>query len=333
MSAPILKLLAAAPVASVSCDAELLTRFVRTRDEAAFADLVRRHGPLVYRFCSRLVGPNLADDAFQAVFLVLACRAGQLRKPESVGSWLIGVAGRVARQLRARETLRKSRELPDLVDPSRAPDAHLICKELAQSLDHELTRLPDNLRDALVLCLLQGRTQGEAAAEIGWSIRTVRRRLDRAKALLRLRLERRGVVPAVATGLLSGGMAGARAVPVELIRETVTAIVDFHNGAITDAAPAVIAKGVVANMVATKHWTAVVCVVTLGLVWAATAQTGTQLSVPSDGSGLVSHPMASDAQSPEPASERLKELPPASHRSANFVVHAPTPMLGAGGRG
>src|SRR5215831_1261159 len=104
MPTTILKLLSTA--ASETADAELLARFVASRDEAAFAELVRRHGPVVYRVCRRLVGPSDADDAFQATFLVFASRAQGVRKAGSVGSWLIGVAGRVARQMRKREARR-----------------------------------------------------------------------------------------------------------------------------------------------------------------------------------------------------------------------------------
>src|SRR3954466_4236918 len=102
-------------------DAELLGRFAAARDEAAFTELVRRHGPVVYRVCRRLV-PAAADDAFQAVFLVLACRGGGTRGPRgggggrvaggraAVGGWLAGVAGRVARKMRAAEPRRARRE-------------------------------------------------------------------------------------------------------------------------------------------------------------------------------------------------------------------------------
>src|SRR5437763_85987 len=100
MSARVLQLLSAA--SADPADADLLGRFVATRDEAAFAELVRRHGPAVLRVCRRVAGPSSADDAFQAAFLVLACRAKSVRKAGSVGSWLIGVAGRVARQMRRR---------------------------------------------------------------------------------------------------------------------------------------------------------------------------------------------------------------------------------------
>jgi RNA polymerase sigma factor (sigma-70 family) len=278
--------------------------------------------------CSRLVGHDLADDAFQAVFIVLACRADRLRKPGSVGSWLVGVAGRVARQLRARETLRAARELPEVTDCSNPPEAHLLGTELAQLLDNELTRLPDDLRDAVVLCLLQGRTQDEAAAELGGSVRTLRRRLDRAKAILRVRLERRGVVPAVAAGLVNGRMAGGRAIPPELTRVTIDAVMGFHTSAGTDAAPAVIAKGVVASMVAMKHWLATACVVTLslGLVWAATAQSGSQPRGPVEGN-LAPSPTASRPHEQAGKQKTSDELPPASHRAANFVVYAPTPVV------
>src|SRR5438874_4492580 len=98
MSARVLQLLSAA--SADAPDAELLGRFVAARDGSAFAELVRRHGPAVLRVCRRVAGPSSAEDAFQAAFLVLACRAKSVRKVGSVGPWLIGVAGRVARQLR-----------------------------------------------------------------------------------------------------------------------------------------------------------------------------------------------------------------------------------------
>src|SRR5438094_1072451 len=84
-------------------DADLLRRFAEARDEPAFAELVRRHGPVVYRVCRRLLGPAAADDAFQATFLVLVTRPESVRQAGSVGSWLVGVAGRGARQMRKRE--------------------------------------------------------------------------------------------------------------------------------------------------------------------------------------------------------------------------------------
>src|SRR5438105_4284826 len=90
----------AAGTATAVADHELLDRFTTGRDEAAFAELVRRHGPVVFRVCRRLVGADGAEDAFQATFLVLATRLDAARAAGSVGGWLVGVAGRVARQMR-----------------------------------------------------------------------------------------------------------------------------------------------------------------------------------------------------------------------------------------
>jgi hypothetical protein len=74
-------------------DADLLAGFHAHRDEASFDVLVRRHGPMVFGVCRRLLGHEQeAEDAYQATFLVLARRAGQIRRPERLASWLWGVA-------------------------------------------------------------------------------------------------------------------------------------------------------------------------------------------------------------------------------------------------
>src|SRR4051812_9157682 len=103
MSVPLLKLVPSADARTA--DGDLLARFAAARDEGAFRELVRRHGPVVHRVCRRLV-PAQADAAFQAVFLVLACRVGAVGNPAAVGGWLVGVAGRVARQMRTAERRR-----------------------------------------------------------------------------------------------------------------------------------------------------------------------------------------------------------------------------------
>src|SRR4051794_12278087 len=74
-------------------DGFLLHQFLTTRDEAAFAALVERHGPMVAGVCRRaLHDPADADDVFQATFVVLVRRAAAIRKGDSIGSWLHGVA-------------------------------------------------------------------------------------------------------------------------------------------------------------------------------------------------------------------------------------------------
>ena len=330
MPTPVLKLLAA--VAADAADADLLGRFVASGDGSAFAELVRRHGPVVYRVCRRLVGPSSADDAFQATFLVLACRAKSVRAAGSVGSWLVGVAGRVSRQMarRDRRTAGISRlvgsdtEKHQPADASRSPEL----AELAAILDDELTRLPDDLRGPVVLCLLHGRTQEQAAAELGGSVRTVRRRLDRAKAVLRLRLERRGVVPAVAGGLI-GSLGSAEAVPPELVRRAVDGVFEFLAGGASTPA-AVVAKGVVGSMVQFK--------MTAAVAMAAAAAVLIGLGV--GGADDKPAPLIPPANVPEPplvpASPvpratappvETRPVPAVSHRTANFVVYAASPVV------
>ncbi|MDY3561093.1 sigma-70 family RNA polymerase sigma factor [Gemmata sp. JC673] len=250
-------------------DAELLDRFGRSRDEAAFAELVRRHGPVVYRICRRLVGPADADDAFQSTFLVLATRLRAARAAGALGGWLAGVAGRVARQMRrmAARRLRHEQaagEERPIAWENRAADL----EDQIRALDEELTRLPEELRGPVVLCLLQGYTQEQAAAELGRDPRTLRRRLDRAKGVLRARLERRGVVPAVAAALVSGGGGAVTAVPPDLNTRAVCLVCDFLAGGASPSSPPVaLAKGVAATMSGRKLvWTmAMVALGAMGL--------------------------------------------------------------------
>jgi len=251
-------------------DGELLTRFVDRRDEDAFAELVRRHGPVVYRVCCRLVGVDAAEDAFQAVFLVLATRWTAARTAGSVGGWLVGVAGRVARQMR-RSARRRTRHETAAVESrtTECADPPGGLTDQFRVLDEELTRLPDSLRDPVVLCFLRGQTQEQAAAELGRDARTLRRRLERAKQVLRARLERRGVVPAVAAALVAGVGSVSAAVPHDLARRTVATVFDFLTGgtAVAGSAPVVLAKGVAGTMIARKlmHLTAAVIVGLVGL--------------------------------------------------------------------
>ena len=184
-------------------DAELLDRFGRSRDESAFAELVRRHGPVVYRICRRLVGPADADDAFQSTFLVLATRLRAARAAGAWGGWRAGVVGRVARQTRRAAARRRRYERAAGEErPVTQEERTADLEDHIRALDEELTRLPEDLRGPVALCLLQGYTQEQAAAELGRDPRTLRRRLDRAKVVLRARLERRGVIPAVAAALV-----------------------------------------------------------------------------------------------------------------------------------
>jgi RNA polymerase sigma factor (sigma-70 family) len=176
-------------------DHELLELYRARRDEAAFAALVARHGPLVLGVCGRLLRHSEdAEDAFQATFLVLARKAADLRAGAPLGNWLYGVASRLARHARRARGRRQTHERLSLPRP-RPADVPAEAEALG-ALDEELTRLPEPLRAPLLLCYLGGRTQRQAAAQLGWSVATLRRRLEQGRERLRLRLARRGVAPA-----------------------------------------------------------------------------------------------------------------------------------------
>jgi len=159
---------------------------------------------MVLDVCRRILqDPQAAEDVFQATFLVLAKRANGIQRAAALPGFLHGVAFRLA--VRARR--RKSREFPsEICDVAIEAPESLAWKEALGILDHEVEQLSERLRTPLVLCHLQGRTQGEAARQLGWSLNTLRRRLTQARRLLEARLRGRGVtLPAAWAGLLASG--------------------------------------------------------------------------------------------------------------------------------
>jgi RNA polymerase sigma factor (sigma-70 family) len=193
--------LRSAPAGGVT-DADLLERFVTNQDEAAFELLVWRHGPLVLGTCRRVLGnAHDAEDAFQATFFALARKAGSIGCRESVSGWLYKVAYRVA--LRARTTqARRQREGPLHEEPAAPttlePAELLAWRELQPVLDAQIDRLPEKYRTVFILCYLEGKTNEEAARELGCPKGTVLSRLSRARDHLRKWLGQRGVALAAA---------------------------------------------------------------------------------------------------------------------------------------
>src|SRR5580700_4226731 len=187
-------------------DQELLNRFAKTRDEAAFSLLLERHGPLVLGVCRRVLrDDDLADDVFQAVFLVLSQKAGSLRRGELLANWLFGVARRLALSAKREFTRRQQREQRSAKDRPEAV-SQPTWDDLMTVLEEELQRLPARFRAPLLACYYRERTQDEAAGELGWNVRTLRRRLEKGREILRQRLERRGAT-------LTAGLFAAVLVP------------------------------------------------------------------------------------------------------------------------
>src|SRR5262245_35037907 len=220
---PELRALFASGTVAGRSDGELLDRFLTggPAAEPAFAALVERHGPIVWRVCRDVLrDANDADDAFQATFLVLARRAGAIRKRSSLGSWLHGVALRVARCARTSAARRHSRE-QSAAEQKReefVSDADRL--DTAPIVHEELARLPEKYRAPLVLRYFEGLTHDQAASLLGWPVGTVRSRLAEARDRLRPRLLRRGVAPSVAILTATGSAEAVASVPAALVSAT-----------------------------------------------------------------------------------------------------------------
>jgi RNA polymerase sigma factor (sigma-70 family) len=203
-------------------DAELLAAFSAARDEAAFAELVRRHGRLVLGTSRRLAeGVGAAEDVFQAAFLLLAQKASTVAWGPSVGPWLYQATRRLALRARARAARRNLEPLgPDVAAPAADPSAGLAWREVRIALDKALAALPAQLRDPLVLCYLEGLTQDEAAAALGCSAATIKGRVTRGRQRLRRLLERRGLSLSAA---LAGPLVAGSVVTSDVVAATARA--------------------------------------------------------------------------------------------------------------
>jgi RNA polymerase sigma factor (sigma-70 family) len=333
-----LEVLWGAGICSALPDGQLLARFLAARDpagELAFELLVKRHGPMVERVCRQILDdPVDVHDAWQAVFLVLARRASAIRKRESLGSWLHGVAVRVANRTRANAIRQRVRERrTDAAAAAQALESEGVREvassaiereENAQVVHQEISRLPEKYRVPIVLCYMEGLTHDEAAASLNWPVGTVRSRLSRGRDKLRGRLSQHGLAAPAAVGpvglWLAGNEAAPPAVAATLCAGSSTGIPDHvaklvaalasqaANGSIsaTTTVPATsltLAEGVLKMMTLKKL--SVIAVVLLSL---ATLSAG-------GGLALLRTSGAQDGQPREKQSERTKpdspfEIPP-----------------------
>jgi RNA polymerase sigma factor (sigma-70 family) len=181
-------------------DGELLQRFLADREEAAFAILVQRHGPMVLGVCRRVLGDvSSAEDSFQATFLVLARRAASIQSNSSLAGWLYGVAQRIALKAKVQALARRNRERQVEIMPRAEPLDELTWRELRSVLDQEIAGLPEKYRAPLVLCYFEGKSYALAAQELGWPKGSLARRIARGRELLRKQLVQRGITLSAAT--------------------------------------------------------------------------------------------------------------------------------------
>ncbi|AMV28617.1 ECF RNA polymerase sigma factor SigE [Gemmata sp. SH-PL17] len=239
--------------------------------ESAFAELVNRHGPMVLGVCRGvLADSHAAEDAFQAVFLVLARKANSIRPPGAVGGWLYGVAVRTARKSKTATVRQRRREMAAIVSAGSAPTStgsaapgELERAELRAIIDAELAALPDTHRAAIVLCDLQGKTRSEAALELDRAEGTVAAWLARGRKALATRLARHGVA-LPAAGLVA--VVTPSIVSAELVSVTIGS---FVGRGVSDSVLA-LAEGVMRSLSSTPT-KLVTTVLTVGVLLAVVA--------------------------------------------------------------
>lgn len=216
-------------------DKELLAIFARSHDEDSFALLISRHGPMVKRICRQILSSEQdAEDAFQAVFLVLARKARSVAWQNSIANWLYGVAWRISR----RATRRRAKlvehvgNMDEFVDMSERTSTEF--DEAERLLYPTLYKLAAKYREPIILCHLQGKSRGEAAAVLGVTESVVKGRLERGREMLRKALARNGQtsLTLLASGLLASRIADA-AIPQATTVSLIRASAEFAHSAVS----------------------------------------------------------------------------------------------------
>jgi RNA polymerase sigma factor (sigma-70 family) len=306
--------LAAGRGARHGTDRQLLDDFAARRDESAFAALVSRHGAMVLRVCRRVLRHEQdAEDAFQATFLVLAGRAGSIRKRDTVADWLHGVAYRTAMNARRGAARRRNHEARLQARRTDFKSVPPTWDDVQAVLDEEVQRLPPRFREAFVLCVLEGKGGPEAAAALGCKEGTVKSRVSRARRLLQRQLDRRGIrLAALLAALAVAESAGRAALPVALARVTVgfglLVAAGSPAAAVIPPHVAALAAGVTRAMWSSKLKVATAVLLAVGLVAAAGALARQALAAQEPPAGSPT----SEVRGREPAPAEGAAKPPAA---------------------
>ena len=305
-------------------DGQLLDRYVSQRDEAAFELLLWRHGTMVLNVCRRVLNDQHdAEDAFQATFLAFVRKARSIVRREAVAGWLYRVAFRVALEARNKAGKTRGLELSGVEDSAVGPAQEADWREVRPILDEELNRLPERFRLPLVLCYLEGKTNEEAARQLGCPPGTIFSRLARGREMLRHRLTRRGLVLSMAgiTILLTQNAASVTASTL-LIAPTLKAALLFASARIaagTASARVIeLAEGVLRAMYLTKLKVVTALFLVFGMLFAG---------------GIVTHHALEAAPQAEAGKDKLTKpdepsKPGQNARKGPVVVQVMTPLPG-----
>jgi RNA polymerase sigma factor (sigma-70 family) len=252
-------------------DGQLLEDYLCCREEAALEVLVRRHAPMVWGVCRRVLGNyHDAEDAFQATFLILVRKAASIASPKFLANWLYGVAHQTALKARATAAKRRARERQVTEMPEPAATEPDLWNDVQPLLDQELSRLPDKYRVAIVLCDLERKTRKEAARQLGVPEGTLAARVARARVMLVKRLARHGL--AVSGGALAATLAqhaASAGVPTAVVSKAIKAASLYAAGqpaavGLISGKTAALTERVLQTMLLSKLKVAVVVMLTLG---------------------------------------------------------------------
>jgi RNA polymerase sigma factor (sigma-70 family) len=299
-------------------DERLLHAFVMSRDEAAFAALVRRYGPMVGAVCRRVLGHEQdAEDVFQATFLVLARNAARLRKTTALASFLHGTAYRIALNAKRTTARRRKHEGQVPARPSLDPTDELSWREVRALVDEEVARLPEKYRSAFILCCLESVSQAEAAQRLGIKEGTLSSRLTRARKRLGQRLTRRGVDLTAVLTAIALSVQSASALSPMLIATTIEPALATAAGeklaSVVSASVAEMVKNATAAMMVSKA--KIVTVVVLAVSMLAGAGVWAYRSLP------VNAPSAQAAEPPAVKSdEKLQTTSPKRETMKNKEI-------------
>ena len=234
-------------------DGQLLDAFVTRRgsdgSEAAFEELMHRHGPMVLRICRRVLRirrtRRMRSRRRSWCWPIVPDRSGgETRRRAGSSAFHNGSPPRPGFARRRAGEQHVAEETPEAYQPAESP-------EEPEALIEEIDPLPERLRTVVVLCYLEGLTYDAAAQRLELSEDSIRGRLARARDRLRRRLTGRGItLPAafLAAGSIAEGQARA-AVSIPLHASLVGSTTRVALGVQAGEAAAVLAQGVLRSMV------------------------------------------------------------------------------------
>lgn len=202
-------------------DNELLGEYVKCGDSESFEQLVRRHSNMVFRVCHSLLWRHEdAEDAFQAVFLLLSKNAANLTSHQSVGGWLHVTATRTCMQLRRK--IARNREIEMNTEPAKygEPWEAISKNRECELLYREIARLPRKHRDVIVLYHFEGKSRSQIADLLDCTTIAVKAMLARARKTLRHRMIRHGMSASIVLAVSSRQVEACVNVSESLIQST-----------------------------------------------------------------------------------------------------------------